>query len=200
MYLSACVSMFSCAKKEKKIIGGPMPYLVEPLKHWMSRLWRRQFGFYKLIMCGLMLVLCHMNALWVLVLFCQRLLKRSAVVQERSCVHTDLGSEDAPSVFVQRVAGLICDQVEAAFFFFFLVRVLLLYRHVFCFFILFFYLWMKNLWTVQICVCVYSEVPRRVRKIPQLVIAITFQKCKVMRSLSERCTIKQFWKAPATDS
>lgn len=72
-------------------------------------------------------------------LFCQRLLKRSAVVQARLCVHTDLGSEDAPSVVVQRVACLICDQVEAAFFcFFFLVRVLLLYRHVFCFFILFF--------------------------------------------------------------
>lgn len=27
--------------------------------------------------------------------------------------------------------------------------------------------------------CVYSEVPRRVRKIPQPVIALTFQKCEL---------------------
>lgn len=30
-------------------------------------------------------------------------------------------------------------------------------------------------------VCVYSEVPRSVRKIPQLVSAIPFQKCEMMR-------------------
>lgn len=62
-------------KKEKKIRGGPMPYSAEPLKQWMSRLGKRHFGLYKLIMCGLMLVLCHMGALcWVS--FCQCLLKK----------------------------------------------------------------------------------------------------------------------------
>lgn len=136
--MCTCQHVYRCSrvpKKEKKIIGGPMPYLVEPLKQWMSRLWGRQFGFYKLIMCGLMLVLCHMDAPWVLVSF--RLLKKSVMIQERLCVLTGLGSDYTQ--VVKRVACLICDQVEAAF----LMRVLLLYRHVFLF--CFFYIWLKNL-------------------------------------------------------
>ena len=66
----------------------------------MSRLLKRSFGFYKLNMCGLMLALCHLDALCVLVSFCQRLLNKSVVVYRRGCcVHTDLGSDyDPPSV------------------------------------------------------------------------------------------------------
>lgn len=89
--VSMYINVFVC-QKNKKIRGGPMPYLVEPLKHWMSRLCKRQSGFPKLIMCGLMLVLCHMEALWVLVSFCKRHLKQSVVIHERLCVTTDLRS------------------------------------------------------------------------------------------------------------
>lgn len=73
---------------------------------------------------------------------------------------------------VKRVACLICDQVEAAF----LMRILLLYRHV-LFFGFFLHVTEKLINSSNLCMCVYSEVPRRVRKIPQLVIAMTFQKC-----------------------
>lgn len=96
-----CQHVYQCSrvpKKEKKIRGGSMPYPAEPLKQWMSRLWKRQFGLYKLIMCGLMLVLCHTDALWVLVSFRQRLLKKiSFATEEDLCVLTGLGSDFAPT-------------------------------------------------------------------------------------------------------
>lgn len=82
------------------------------------------------------------------------------------------------------MASLICDQVEAAF----LMSVLLLYRHVFLLFLFHFlslYVTETRINSSDLCMCVFSEVPSRVRKIPQLGIAITFQKCDAMR-LSSR--------------
>ncbi len=56
----------------------------------------------------------------MLVSFRQRLLKKSVVIQERSCVCSQVWDQIAPSPtaqaqVVKRVACLICDQVEAAF-------------------------------------------------------------------------------------
>lgn len=147
-------------------------------------------------MCGLMLVLCYMDALWVLVSFCQRLLKKSVVIQERLCVHTGLRSDYNPSSPGCAKGGL-SDQGSGRGSIFWWV--LLLYRHVF--FVFFFTCDWKPINSSNLCMCVYSEVPRRVRKIPHFfVIAITFHKCEMMRLLDIRSTIEQFWKAPAINS
>lgn len=99
---------------------------------------------------------------------------KSLLWYRRVCVYSqqvwDQITPPPQAQVVKRVACLICDQVDPAAF---LMSVLLLYRHVF---LVFFITcdWKKRIKFVY--VCVYSEVPIRVRKIPQLVIAITFQK------------------------
>lgn len=110
--------MFICAKKKrerKRNKGGPIPYEVEPLKRWMSRLTKRPFGFYTFdhVWPYACFVVIRMSC--VLASVCQRLLKHTIVIQESLCALAASGIRLRPLRLLQWVCP-IRDQVEAASF------------------------------------------------------------------------------------
>lgn len=90
-------------------------------------------------------------------------------------------SEYTPMKLLKGGGSLILIQIEAAFYDESFAAIQACVFLFYCCVFLFSQVTEKIKKCSNLRMCAYSEVPRRVRKIPQLIIAILFQKCAMVR-------------------
>lgn len=190
-----CQHVYWCSCVPKKNKKTEADQCLSQLNHWSGECHASCRGSL-VSMSWSYVALCLFCVLWMCRVrhFFTACFKLSAAIGEDLCELTGVGSDCAPARF------LICDREEAAFW----RRLLLLHRpcvssrfsvgH-------FGHVTEESITVSSMSLCALWSA-RRVRKIPQLMVAVSFQKnlnkTKKAKSLRKLRTTRQLWKAPTT--